>query len=99
MATQAEDFFPRLPLNKRLAAIVWLFGIIVLFVFLMGEFRADVLTGVRAYVAGEGLWSTAEKEAVRNLLKYAQSHSESDYRDYLAEIAVPLGDRQARLEL
>ncbi len=99
MATQAADTFPRLPLNKRLAAIIWLFGIIVLFVFLMGEFRADVLSGVRAFVAGEGLWSKAEKEAVRSLLKYAQSHSESDYRDYLADIAVPLGDRQARVEM
>jgi PAS domain S-box-containing protein len=99
MAVHATGFFRRLPLNKRLGGIVWLFGIIVLFVFLMGEVRADVLSGVRAYVAGEGLWSKAEKEAVQSLLKYAQSRSESDYTDYLAQIAVPAGDKRARVEL
>ncbi|MGO9642864.1 MAG: PAS domain S-box protein [Candidatus Acidiferrales bacterium] len=71
----------------------------MLFVFLMGEFRASVLSGVRAYVASEGLWSRAEKEAVQSLLKYSQSRSESDYRDYLSEIAVLVGDRQAREEM
>jgi two-component system, cell cycle sensor histidine kinase and response regulator CckA len=62
-------------------------------------FRSEILSGVRAYVGGEGLWSKAEKRAVLSLTEYAASHSESDYQQYLAEIAVPAGDKQARLQL
>ena len=50
-------------------------------------------------MAGESLWSKAEKRAALSLTKYAANHSEADYQDYLAEIAVPLGDKQARLQL
>ena len=91
--------FYRLPIARKLLAVVTTFVFIVLCVFFIGLVRADILTGVRAYVAGEGLWSKAEKRAALSLTKYAATHSESDYRDYLAEIAVPLGDKQARLQL
>lgn len=55
-----------------------------------------VLSGVRAYVGGEGLWSKAQKDAVYYLARYARSAEESDYQKYLAAISVPLGDRAAR---
>jgi len=99
MASQATGLFRQPLLNKRSGIIVWLFGLIILFVFLMGEFRADVLSSARAYVGGEGLWSKAEKEAVQSLLQYSQSHSERDFQNYLSQIAVPVGDKQAREEL
>jgi signal transduction histidine kinase len=50
-------------------------------------------------VGGEGLWSKSQKHAVYSLTKYAHSRAEADYRSYLEAIAVPLGDRKARLEL
>ncbi len=68
-------------------------------VFYLGVLRSEILSGVRAYVGGEGLWSKAEKRAVLSLTEYANSHSESDYQQYFAEIAVPAGDKQARLQL
>src|SRR5262249_14912137 len=86
-------------LRRRVALIVCLFSSIVLVVFLLGELRSRILVGVRAYVGGEGLWSQAEKSAARSLIAYARSQSESDYQDFLNSIAVPLGDKQARLEL
>ena len=55
--------------------------------------------GVRAYVAGEGAWSKGQKDAVYSLSRYVDSADEQDYRDYLAAIAIPLGDRAARLEM
>jgi two-component system, cell cycle sensor histidine kinase and response regulator CckA len=61
--------------------------------------RSEILSGVRAYVGGEGLWSKAEKRAALKLTDYASSYSENDYQEYLTEIAVPVGDKQARLEL
>ena len=66
---------------------------------MLGVLRSEILTGVRAYVGGEGLWSKAEKRAVLSLTEYARGRNETDYQHYLAEIAVPIGDKQARLQL
>jgi PAS domain S-box-containing protein len=93
------EMFRRLPIASKLLTIVGVFVAIVICVFLLGVLRSDILSGVRAYVGGEGLWSKAEKRAVLSLTKYASSHAESDYQQYLAEIAVPTGDQQARLQL
>jgi two-component system, cell cycle sensor histidine kinase and response regulator CckA len=79
--------------------IVGVFVVIVICVFSLGALRSELLSGVRAYVGGEGLWSKAEKRAVLSLTKYAESREESDFQQYLAEISVPVGDKQARLEL
>ena len=91
--------FRRLPIASKLRVIVGVFVAIVICVFFLGVLRSELLTGVRAYVGGEGLWSKAEKRAALSLTKYAASHAESDYQQYLVEIAVPAGDKQARLEL
>ncbi|HEX4786300.1 MAG TPA: PAS domain S-box protein [Candidatus Sulfotelmatobacter sp.] len=94
-----EKIFRRLPVARKLLIIVGVFVAIVVGVFSLGLLRSEILNGVRAYVGGEGLWSKAEKRAVLSLTKYASSHAESDYQQYLTEIAVPIGDKQARLEL
>ena len=91
--------FRRLPVSRKLLMIVGIFVAIVVCVFYLGVLRSDILSGVRAYVGGEGLWSKAEKRAALSLTDYAASHSESDYQQYLDEIAVPIGDKQARLQL
>ena len=59
----------------------------------------DIVSGARAYVEGESLWSKAQKEAVFHLTRYADSRNEADFDAYLQEISVPLGDRKAREEL
>ena len=91
--------FHRLPTARKLQIIVGVFVAIVICVFCLGVLRSEILSGVRAYVGGEGLWSKAEKRAVLSLTEYASSRAESDYQQYLAEIAVPAGDKQARLQL
>lgn len=91
--------FHRLPIARKLLIIVGVFVAIVVCVFYLGVLRSEILSGIRAYVGGEGLWSKAEKRAVLSLTQYASSHSESAYQQYLAEISVPAGDKQARLQL
>ena len=59
----------------------------------------DVLSSVRAYVGGEGLYSKAQKDAVLFLSQYAKSHDEADYQKFLHAIAVPVGDNRARVAL
>jgi len=83
----------------KLASIVSLFVLMISFLLLLASARLEVLSAVRAYVGAEGRWSRAQKDAAQHLLLYAGSGDEADYRRYLAAIAVPLGDREARLEL
>lgn len=91
--------FDRFPIARKLLIIVGVFVAIVICVFGLGALRSDILSGVRAYVGGEGLWSKAEKRAALSLTDYAATHADSDYQQFLAEIAVPTGDKQARLQL
>lgn len=91
--------FGRLSIARKMLVIVGVFVAIVICVFLLGALRSEILTGVRAYVGGESLWSKAEKKAVLSLTKYASTHAENDYDQYLTEIAVPEGDRVARVQL
>src|SRR5882762_11674571 len=59
----------------------------------------ELLSTIRAYVGGEGLYSKGQKNATYYLAQYAVSHSEEDFQRYLAAITIPLGDRKARLAL
>jgi signal transduction histidine kinase len=58
----------------------------------------DSMSGVRAFVGGEALWSKAQKDAVLALSRAAAGEREA-LPLFSAAIAVPLGDRVARLEL
>jgi diguanylate cyclase (GGDEF)-like protein/PAS domain S-box-containing protein len=85
--------------NRRLLRITWPFLAIVVLLVLLASESLKIVSASRAYVGGESLWSKAQKEAVYSLIRYAQSHAEADYRGYEESIAVPMGDRRARLEL
>ena len=65
----------------------------------LGAFSMNILSSVRAYVNGEGLYSKAQKDAVLHISHYVRSRDERDYQRFLRAIAVPLGDRSARLAL
>ena len=59
----------------------------------------ELLSTIRAYVGGEGLYSKGQKNATYYLAQYSVSHSEQDFQQYLTAIAFPLGDQKARLAL
>jgi PAS domain S-box-containing protein len=59
----------------------------------------DTLSSARAYVGGEGLWSKAQKDAVYHLTRFAINRDPGEYQAFQTRLAVPLGDRVARLEL
>jgi len=84
--------------SKRLLAIVWPFLVIVpLLVWLSFE-SMSILVSIRSYAEGESLWSKGQKTAVFALLRYAESGDQNYYLQYQEAIAVPLGDKIARLE-
>lgn len=82
-----------------------LYGILILVVAIgsLGlaamHLQGEILSAVRAYVQGEGLWSKAQKNAMQNLLSYARTHDERFYAGFERNMRVQLGDERARLEL
>jgi len=88
-----------LPANEHVLHLIWPFVPVVLALALFCMASVDVLSSARSFVAGESLWTKGQKAAALHLLSYSGSQLESEYDAYLATIAVPLGDRQARIEL
>jgi diguanylate cyclase (GGDEF)-like protein len=76
-----------------------MFAAIVLCLLILANFSFGVLSSLRAYVGGESKWSKAQKDAVFDLQKYAATHAPDDLRLFFDNIAVPLGDHSARIEM
>jgi diguanylate cyclase (GGDEF)-like protein len=76
-----------------------MFAGIVLCLLVLANFSFGLLSSTRAYVGGESLWSKAQKDAVFHLQKFAGNHDPEDLRQFRANIAIPLGDHDARVEL
>ena len=83
----------------RLVAIVWPFIAIILAQALLASFSLQVVSSMRAYVAGESLWSKAQHDAVYFLDRYIHSGDPQFLYRYNEALRVPLGDRAARLAL
>jgi diguanylate cyclase (GGDEF)-like protein len=58
-----------------------------------------VLSAMRGYVGGESLWSKAQKDAVTHLRQFAHEGDLAEFRKFREALAIPLGDRAARIEL
>ncbi|WDY59321.1 EAL domain-containing protein [Pseudomonas sp. PSKL.D1] len=80
----------------RLLGIIWPFIAVVVFQVLLGSLSLYALSAVRAYVAGESLWSKAQKDAIYYLSLYADSGDDHTYQRYRQVITVPQGDHQLR---
>ncbi|MFB9264137.1 putative bifunctional diguanylate cyclase/phosphodiesterase [Bradyrhizobium erythrophlei] len=59
----------------------------------------QVMSAVRAYVAGESIWSKGQKDAIHYLQIYVSTGAAESLRKFDAAIAVPLADRAARIAL
>ncbi len=80
----------------KLLGITWPFIAVVVFQVALGSLSLYTLSAVRAYVAGESLWSKAQKDAIYYLNLYAETRDDSTYQRYRQAITVPQGDHQLR---
>ncbi|MBV8747034.1 MAG: diguanylate cyclase [Xanthobacteraceae bacterium] len=86
-------------LTPPLVALVAPFVAVVLFQAALAWVSLEVLSAARAYIAGEGLWTKGQKNAIYFLDLYNQSGDPQYYIQYRSAIAIPLSDRVARLAL
>ena len=79
--------------------IIWMFAAIVLCLFVLANFSFGLLSSIRAYVGGESMWAQAQKDAVFHLQSFAAGRAPEELRNFRADMAIPLGDYRARLEM
>ncbi len=72
------NWFRNIPISKKLYFTVGIMAALIVVELGALTFSINILSSVRAYVGGEGLWSKAQKDAMYQLLKYGRSHNEAD---------------------
>lgn len=85
--------------KHKLLTVTWPLIVIAGLMLSLCVGSLSTLSTIRAFVNGEGLWSKAERQSIAELRHFAASGSQADYQLFRDELAVPLGDRVARLEL
>lgn len=75
------------------------FVMVVVLQAAIAGFSLEVMSSVRAYVAGEAMWSRSQKNAVYFLNLYLHSGQASQFAQYETSLAVPIGDEYARWAL
>ncbi|MDG9883131.1 EAL domain-containing protein [Pseudomonas putida CSV86] len=85
--------------TPRLLGLIWPFIAVVLFQALLGSMSLYALSAMRAYVAGESLWSKGQKDAIYYLSLYVDSRDEENFRKYRQAFAIPEGSHRLRLAL
>ncbi len=85
--------------DRTLLAVLAAFTLTVCLLLLSTWACVRVLSGARAYVAGEGLYSKAQKNAVYFLELYVSTGNDDWFSRFEQALRVPEGDRDARLQL
>ncbi|MGZ3726550.1 MAG: response regulator, partial [Pseudobdellovibrio sp.] len=94
-----DRYWKDLSVSKKLYAVVGLMVFLITTELFTMKYTVNILSAVRAFVGGEGLWSKAQKNALLEIQNYIIFRDEKYHRAFLEQLAVPMGDREARLEL
>ena len=93
------DWWKNLSVSKKLYCVVGAMALLIAMELFSLIFAMRTLSSVRAFVAGEGYWSKAQKDSITAIQNYAVT-GDIAYHDQFHELMkVPMGDRQARLEI
>jgi len=100
---QNHNFFhnliQNLSITKKTIIIALAFIIFLAVAMIVNLLTVELVTTVRAYVAGEGIYSKAQKDAIYSLIKYSKARDETDYKRFLNLMETPMAGRRARIEL
>jgi PAS domain S-box-containing protein len=99
MSVTIAKWFKNISISKKLFFVVGAMALLIAIELFSLWFSLNTLSSVRAFVAGEGLWSKAQKDAIFNLQKYSRTYNEKDYANFLEFMKVPGGDHKTLMEL
>ena len=86
-------------LVRRFVPVFCVFPCIIIISLLLTLGAMEILSAARGYVAGDSLWSKAQRDAVYALTLYAQTHEPAYFERYRRALTIPLSDRRARIEM
>jgi PAS domain S-box-containing protein len=92
------EVLPR-SVGRRFVLIVVIFAGIQAIILALCFAAIEGIDTTRAYVAGEGAYSKAQKEAALDLRRYLRIGDQRFLEQFRRSIAVPIGDRIAREEM
>jgi two-component system, sensor histidine kinase len=94
-----KNWWGNLPISKKLYTVFGVMASLIACELLTLQFAMHTLSGARALVGGESLWSKAQKDAVFSLQRYGSTKDENEYEAFKKYLKIPEGDHRARLEL
>ena len=86
-------------ISKKLYFVVGIMAFLIVGELLTLRLAMHTLSAARAFVGGEGLWSKSQKNAAISLQRYGRTKDPADFASFVADMQVPEGDHQARIEL
>jgi diguanylate cyclase (GGDEF)-like protein/PAS domain S-box-containing protein len=89
----------REPERRWLLPLILPFIVTVYLLVMLAMGGFSVINATRSFVNGESRWSKGQKDASFLLHRYAETHSEANYQQFLEALSAPLGYRRARLAL
>ncbi|MCP5018174.1 MAG: diguanylate cyclase [Ketobacter sp.] len=87
------------PLKRQVKVIVLILLTVSVVVFMLGYLQSQVMSGITAYIRGEGLWAKSQKEAVIQLYEYIHHPDDRTFQDFNRSLQINLEDQRARLAL
>jgi two-component system, sensor histidine kinase len=84
---------------RKLYFVVGIMAFLIVGELLTLRLAMHTLSAARAFVGGEGLWSKSQKNAAISLQRYGRTKDPADFAAFVADMQVPEGDHQARIEL
>src|SRR5580700_8244669 len=85
--------------KTRLALICGALTVVIAGLAFIAIMCMEMLSAARGYTQAEALWSRGQKDAILNLMRYAQTRSGADYDRFRAAIEIPLACRRARQQM
>ena len=95
-AEAGDEAVPLRPMASRLALVIIIFAMVQVLIIGLCLAAVQGIDTTRAFVAGEGAYSKAQKQAVLELRRYIVSADAQSLAGLRSALAVPVGDRIAR---
>lgn len=91
-------WFRNLSIKTKLYFTVGIMAALIAVELVALAFSIHTLSSVRAYVNGEALWSKGQKDALYQLVCYARTYNEDNFKKFRLSLAVPIADHKALVE-
>lgn len=85
--------------NKKIVGVIAILLSLGILLILLTNISINLLSAARGFVDGKGIWTTAQKNAVLELIHYVKYEDTANYQKFANYFEVNRGYQQAREEL